>query len=335
MKAAIYNGIYDVVIQELPMPECGDNDIIVKNLYASICGSDVAAYRFGGDLVRIFKGFEFGHEMVSEVVEVGKNVRDIAIGDRVYPYPRAAKADISRSATVGGFSEYVLIPNFELNKSVYLVNESISSKVAALTEPFTVGTCSARKANPQKGQTAIVFGAGAIGISAAIALKHWGIEHIMIVDQSDFRLNIARNFGFETCNSAKADVVSKAQAVFGRMQEYPPIGINVDIYIDAVGVKPVIEQWKAMAKYGCKLVIAGVHHEPVPVDLSQITFFDIQIIGSAGYHPQDVLTVFEIMESGKFDLESLITQEFDLDHINEAILKAASPDESLKVQIKY
>ena len=90
----------------------GDNDIVVRNLYASICGTDVAVYNHGPNMGhRITVGGEFGHEMVSEVVQVGDNVKDIHVGDRVYPYPRLAKGDPKRSGTVGGFSEYVLIPN--------------------------------------------------------------------------------------------------------------------------------------------------------------------------------------------------------------------------------
>jgi len=335
MKAAIYKGIKDVTINELAMPVCGENDIIVKNLYASICGSDISAYYHGGDSVRIFKGFEFGHEMVSEVVEVGQNVKGIEIGQRVYPYPLEAKNDRSRAATVGGFSEYIQIPNCELGKSVYLVSDKISSKVAALIEPFTVGSCAARKANPQPGQTAIVFGAGAIGVSAAIALKHYGIEKVMIADLSDFRLDKVKNLGFEVCNSAKEDIITKAKTVFGEVPGYPSSCADVDIYIDAVGVSSVIEQWQNMAKYGSKLVVVGVHHKPVPINFTLVTYKDAKILGSAGYHPQDVATVFEIMESGKFNLESLITHEFNLKDIVEAIETASKTEESFKVEIKY
>ena len=117
MRAALYNGKKSIEMTELTTPEAGENDIVVKNIYASICGTDVAVYEHGpGTGHRITVGSEFGHEMVSEVVQVGKNVKDIKIGDRVYPYPRLAKGDPKRAGTTGGFSEYVLIPNAELGK---------------------------------------------------------------------------------------------------------------------------------------------------------------------------------------------------------------------------
>ena len=83
--------------------------------------------------------------MVSEVVEVGRNVKSIHVGDRVYPYPLIAKGNPKRAGTVGGFSEYVLIPNAELGKQVYAIPDEVTSKTACLIEPFTVGCRAARR----------------------------------------------------------------------------------------------------------------------------------------------------------------------------------------------
>ena len=138
MRAAIYYGQKNVSIKELEIPQAGDNDIVIRNLYASICGTDVAVYMHGPNTGhRVTVGGEFGHEMVSEVVQVGKNVKEIHVGERVYPYPLLAKGDPKRAGTTGGFSEYVLIPNAQLNKLVYAVPDQISSKTACLIEPFT------------------------------------------------------------------------------------------------------------------------------------------------------------------------------------------------------
>ena len=94
MKSGIYLEKEQVEIRELPMPEVGDNDVLLQNLYSSICGTDVA----------VSVGGEFGHETVSRVVKVGKNVTDFSVGERVYPYPRYAKGDTKRAGTIGGFS---------------------------------------------------------------------------------------------------------------------------------------------------------------------------------------------------------------------------------------
>lgn len=94
MKAALYQGVHNVEIVDLPDYECGDDAIILKNIYSSICGTDVAVYNHGLGLGhRVTIGGEFGHETVCKVAKVGKNVKDIKVGDRVYPYPLLVTGD--------------------------------------------------------------------------------------------------------------------------------------------------------------------------------------------------------------------------------------------------
>ena len=93
MRAGIDLGQGNVAIAQMADPVCGDGDIVVKNLYASICGTDVAVYCHGPNTGRkITVGGEFGHEVVSQVVQVGRDVQDIVVGDIVYPYPLLAGA---------------------------------------------------------------------------------------------------------------------------------------------------------------------------------------------------------------------------------------------------
>ncbi len=335
MKQAIYQGIKDIEMRTVEIPTPEKTGVVLKNLYAAICGSDISAYYHGGDANRIFKGYEFGHEMVSEVVAVGEDVKDIKVGDIVYPYPLIARGDSSRAATVGGFSEYIPVPNAVLGQSLYAVSDKIPVKVASLIEPFTVGTRAARRSRPQAGEKAIVFGAGAIGMSAAIALKHFGCSKVMVVDLSDYRLEKAKALGFEVCNSSKENLKEKAMEIFGVGRSLMGPTADVDIYIDAVGHESVLRTFEGMTKLFARYVIVGVHHKPVEINLIPLTYAQYEIIGSGGYMPEDVKTVMDIMEGGEFDIESLITHEFSLDDIEEAIITASKADESLKVVIKY
>ena len=109
--------------------------MLIQNIYSSICGTDVAVYKHGANTGhKVTVGGEFGHEMISRVVKVGKNITDFKVGDRVYPYPRYAKDDTRRAGTLGGFSEYIQVINAILDHSLYFVPESISDKVACLIE---------------------------------------------------------------------------------------------------------------------------------------------------------------------------------------------------------
>ncbi len=286
MRASLYQGKGSIELAELETPHPGDNDIVVKNIYASICGTDVAVYQHGpGTGHRITVGGEFGHEMISRVVETGKNVKDIKVGDRVYPYPRLAKGDPKRAGTVGGFSEYVLIPDAQWNKQVYAVSEAISDKAACLIEPFTVGCRAARRSEPKQGEKAIVFGAGTIGIAAAIALKYFGCEKVMVCDQSDFRLEKAKGLGFEVCNNARENLSEKASAFFGQAPSLSGPTADVDIYIDAAGAPSILETYQKMGKIECRMVVVAVLAGMRPVDILSMTYYQQELIGSGGNMP--------------------------------------------------
>ncbi|RJW41293.1 theronine dehydrogenase [Lachnospiraceae bacterium TF09-5] len=336
MRAAIYNGRKNILLTELPTPSAGDDDIVVRNIYASICGTDVAVYQHGPNTGhRVTLGGEFGHEMVSEVVEVGKDVKGIHVGDRIYPYPRLAKGDSKRAGTVGGFSEYVLIPNAKLNEQVYDIPDQISSKTACLIEPFTVGWRAARRAEPKKGENAIVFGAGTIGLAAAIALKSFGCSQVMLCDYSDFRLNKAKTLGFAVCNNGREDLRETAKAYFGEAPCLTGVTADVDIYIDAAGAESILELYQSMGKFESRMVVVAVLAGKRPVDILNMTFAQHALIGSGGYFPVDVEDVITMMVSHKWDIESIITHDFSWEDLPQAIEKASCVNEALNVVIHY
>ncbi len=336
MRAAIYNGQKNILMTERETPKAGDNDIVVRNLYASICGTYVAVYQHGPNTGhRVTIGGEFGHEMVSEVVQVGKNVKGVQVGDRVYPYPRLAKGDPKRAGTVGGFSEYVLIPNAELGKQVYAVPDAISSKAACLIEPFTVGCRAARRSFPRSGENAIVFGAGTIGIAAAIALRHFGCKQVMICDRSDFRLEKAKDLGFAVCNNSREDLRPAAVREFGEAFSALGTTADVDIYIDAAGADGLIELYQSMGKVDSRMVVVAVKAGLRPIDVLAMTYGQHALIGSGGYFPEDVLDVINIMESKRWDIESIITHEYPWEQLPQAIETASQVDKALNVVIRY
>lgn len=335
MKSAIYLGQGDVKIRELPDPVCGDNDVVIKNICSSICGTDVAVYTHGpGTGHRVDVGGEFGHETISRIVAIGKNVTDFKVGERVYPYPRYAKNDTKRAGTIGGFSEYILVPEAKRNHSLYTVPEEISDRLACLIEPFTVGCRAARRGQPKEGETAVVFGCGTIGIAAAVALKYFGISKVMICDVSDFRLNIAEKLGFAVCNTQKADFPKTAAAYFGTAPTLTGLVPDIDCWIDAAGAESILTSYMQHGKIGSRYVIVAVNNKPRQIDLLHMTYAQKSIIGSGGYFPEDVHDVLMVMSSGRWDLESIITQEFPLEQISEAIQTAGDPSRAFNVIVR-
>ncbi len=335
MKAAIYNGPLDIVVTELDTPTCGPRDVLLRNLHAGICGSDVKVYQHGPGAHQILKGMEFGHEVVSEVAAVGCEVTGLEVGERVYPYPLLAKGDPGRAGCIGGFSEYILVPDCRVGEQVFKVSDKIPTPVAGMIEPFTVAHRSVRRTRPRSGDKAIVFGAGTIGIGAAVALKSFGASEVLVADVSDFRLKKAAGLGFPICNPDREDVARRAVEVFGEVHALLGSAPDVDIYVEAAGADSLIGTIQSMAKPEARIAAVAVHPKPVPVDLVRLTYGAQELIGPGGYRPEDVRDVMKIMESGGFDLASIITHVFDIGRIVEAIEKAGDRDSALHVAIGY
>lgn len=336
MRVAIYNGQKNIAMQELDDPIAPDGGIVVKNIYASICGTDVAVYEHGPNTGhRVTPGSEFGHEMVSQVVQVGAGVQGIEEGDIVYPYPLLAKGDPSRAGTVGAFSERILIPHAEIGREVYRVSDDIPLRTASLIEPFTVGCRAARRAQPSPGDKAIVFGAGTIGIAVAVALKEFGCDEVMVCDHSDFRLRIAAGLGFETCNNGREDVRARAMRTFGTAPSLSGDTADVNLYVDAAGAESILPTWQDMGKIGCRMVVVAVLAGMRPVDILSMTYAQHTLIGSGGYFPEDVLDVMRFMENGRWDIGSLITHEFPWEELPQAIEMAGNVDVALNVVVRY
>lgn len=336
MKTAIYLGQKSIEIREVPIPQCGDNDVLIKNIYSSICGTDVAVYNHGsGTGHKVDVGGEFGHETISRVAAVGKNVKIFTVGERVYPYPRLAKNDTKCAGTIGGFSEYILCLNAKKGYSLYNIPDEIPDKVACLIEPFTVGCRSARRSSPKIGEKAVVFGCGTIGLAAAITLKYFGLEKVMICDMSDFRLNIAKKLGFEVCNSGREDFAAKTKAYFGTAPSLKGETADIDIMIDAAGAESVLDIFMEQGKIESRFVCVAVNNALRNIDLLHMTYSQKSIIGSGGYMPEDVRDVLNIMTSGKWNIGSIITNEYPIDKLEEAIKAASDVDNAFNVVIKF
>ena len=342
MRAGIYLGKEQIEIRELPLPDVGEDDVLIQNIYSSICGTDVAVFAHGPNTGhKVTVGGEFGHETISRVVQVGKNVIDFAVGERVYPYPLYAKGDTKRAGTIGGFSEYILIPHAKKNHSLYAVDERITDKLASLIEPFTVGCRAARRGMIPgrekryiEGQNAVVFGCGTIGIAAAVAFQYFGMEKVMLCDYSAFRLNLAEKLGFAVCNLSVENFADKAKDYFGVAHALTGETSDIDCWLDAAGAESILEDFLKLGKFESRFVSVAVNNMLRSIDLLHMTYAQQSIIGSGGYMPEDVCDVQEMMACGRWDLEKIITHEFPLEKLETAIRTADDVEHSGNVVIK-
>jgi threonine dehydrogenase-like Zn-dependent dehydrogenase len=284
----------------------------------------------------IWKDHEFGHEAISEVVEVGYKVKDLAVGDHVFVNQGQALRDMRRMATVGGFSNYIRIPQCEVGYSVLKIDNDLPLTTAVLFEPFVIGTRGVKGIDPGPGKSAIVFGAGIIGLATAVMLQWLGCGKVMVVDISDYRLGKARDLGFAVCNPQSEDLKAKAHAELGVKRDFHGERCAATLYVDAVGAGPVIDSFADLAPRGASLAIIGVHHAPVPLDLVKVCYSNWKIHGCGDIRIEDALgEILAMMRSGRWDLASLVTHEYPVEQINEALTMAGNAGEAQKVCIAF
>lgn len=333
MQAGIYHQKNDVRVEERPIPQIGEKDVLIRNLRGGICGTDINIVKAGSELGIRF-GKEFGHELFGEVVKVGSSVTDIKVGMRVGVNPITAKRAGRRySLEVGGFSQYVLVEDAALNYNLYPFDDSVTPEEAVLMEPMSVGFHGAFSVKPQIGEHIVVLGAGPIGLSAVAGLIGEGITNVVVVDIDDWRLTKAEELGAKTINTLKVPLAEGLITHFGTINVYGIDMPNVDAFVDAAGAPPLFEEVMKIVKPQARIAIIAVYKHEVPVSLAQVMSKEVQIIGASGYTNDDILKVIAHINQKKTPISTMVTHVFKLEDIQQAFDTAIAAKETIKVVV--
>ncbi len=331
MKQVNIHGPGVVSIDDVGEPEPGPRDAVIKVSACGICGSDIGYIAAGGLMGPTDEPMPIGHEFSGVVEAVGSEVRDIEVGARVVVNPISGENSIGNGAPQGAFAPRVLVPAAADGHAIHPIPDDLSMDIAALAEPLSVGLHGVDQTNPQPGERAVVFGAGPIGLSAVAGLRFRGVEDIVSVDLSARRLEIARKLGARTTlNPADGDVFEALRELHGTVPLYGAPMAGSDIFIEASGAGPVIEQVLGNAKPDARLSIVALHRSPVPVNFLLVMMKQLQIVGSMGY-PEDWRDALHILETA--DLSPMVTHRFSLDEFHQGLDVARQPDLGAKVMI--
>ncbi|MCD7817594.1 MAG: zinc-binding dehydrogenase, partial [Lachnospiraceae bacterium] len=297
MKALIYYGPEDIRMEERPVPEAGPDDVIVKLKRAAICGSDITAYRLGGETVGIFpKGTfgldgQFGHEMVGVVSSIGKNITDIAVGDRVFINPMTCKRNGMLSCDLAGaFSEYVLVEDAQYGNNLFKLQESVPFDEAVILEPLAVGTHGKNCVDVKPYEHVVVFGAGTIGLCTLNALLAAGVTNPVVVDLNEDRLSLAKEMGGIPFNSSTdGDLKEFIFARFGTVEnKFMVKCADVDVYIDCAGAPGILDQVISFAKPDARVSIVAIYRNPIAFPIAPFSASRLSLKGSCGYDMSDI-----------------------------------------------
>ncbi|MDN4639932.1 zinc-binding dehydrogenase [Agreia sp. PsM10] len=336
MALSMVTGPGQTSVVEVPVPTAGPADVLVKIRACGICGSDAMYIAIGG-----LPGREgrtpLGHEPAGEVVAVGSDVVGVSVGDHVVVNPMAAPSGIIGSGgATGGMADYLLVENAVVGTSLAIVPDHIPFEVAALNEPMAVARHAVNRTRPKPGDKVVIFGAGPIGLGAAISYMALGVEHIVVVDVIASRLEKALQIGVDAVvNSAEEDLVERLVALHGegpaRRGVRKPAS---DIYLDATGAAPVVKAILGAAKHGATLGIVGVHKKPVEVDFGELLGSELTIVLSMGY-PTEIFEVTQDIIANWQKYAVIVSDVFPFADVQRAFEVAATPGAADKVVVTF
>lgn len=326
MKVAVMNGIGEMGFLERDIPKAKDDEVLVKLEYVGICGSDLHYYETGriGDYI-VEPPFVLGHEPGGVVVEVGENVTHLKVGDRVAlePGKTCGHCEFCRTGRYnlcpeviffatppvdGVFQEYVA----HQADLCFKLPEGVSTLEGALIEPLAVGFHSAIQGEAKCGQTAVVMGAGCIGLVTMMALKAMGVENVYVVDVMQKRLDKALELG------ATGVINGKEKNAVDAIMEITN-GVGCDLVIETAGTEITTVQAINMAKKGSNIVLVG-YSKSGEMTLPMSLVLDKELTFKTVFRYRHIYPMaIEAVANGSINLKGIVTNEFSLDEIQNAM----------------
>jgi threonine dehydrogenase-like Zn-dependent dehydrogenase len=342
MKAGIYNGVKNITFGEIEKPKIEPGSIIVKNVRSGICGTDLHAYNIKGEDVGILPGNQFGHEMAGIIDEVGEGVSNFKKGTHVFinpctfDTPTAERSILMCCDMAGAFSEYVKCKKPVKEYNIFELDESLPWDVAALIEPLSVAMNGCLLVNPKKGDKAIVYGSGIIGLCTFACLKYLGVEDIIVAGTTPSRLEKVKQMGGIPCNNKEINVNEFAMELWGTtIGNAGEENNNADITIDCAGYPTSLENIIKCAKVGSRISIISLGTNEEKVTESSLAFKAVTICGSFAYTPEVNRKVIDMITECPENFAPIITSIYGLSEIAKAFEEACDSHKNIKVLIDH
>jgi len=321
MKQEVMNAPGKIEFRDIPIPELKQNDVLVKMMRIGVCGSDIHVYH--GKHPYTDYPVTQGHEVSGKIEKIGSNVQNLKPGDKVtiqpqvvcdkcYPcthgkYHICDELKVMGFQTTGAGSEFFAVDS----EKVIKLPDDMTYEQGAMIEPCAVTVHAVSRGGDITGFNVLVLGAGPIGNLVGQTAKALGAKGVMITDLSDFRLGIAKEVGIDfTINPTKQDLSEEIVKAFG--------SDKADLIIECVGANETIDAAIDNARKGSDIIVVGVFGEKPTVNLGFVQDRELRLIGTLMYQTDDYNKAIELIDSGKINLEPLMTVHFPFKEYNKA-----------------
>lgn len=336
MKGLVYTAPEQLKIQEVPKPEPGKGEVLVKIRACGICGSDVHGYL--GLTGRRTPPMIMGHEFCGEVAALGKDAKVLKAGDRiaVYPVDYCGECKMCRQGDVhlclnkrafgvldvdGAFAQYISVPE----KCCFPIADEIPDTTASLMEPLAVAYRGVSHYGSFEGKTVLLVGTGTIGLLAMACVKMKKAAKIIVSDLSDSRLEVAKKMGADV-------VINPGSENFDERIMAETNGEGVDVSIEAVGIEATVRQALGALKLSGEAIWIGNNSKAITINMQQVVTRELKVQGSFLYGLDEFKQVVTLINEKKIYVDALISKEISLDEVPEYFEKLAhSPGDMIKV----
>ena len=334
MKISVWYSNADIRIEEVPKPQPGPKEMLVKVIACGICGSDIVEwYRLPrAPLVQ-------GHEIGAEVVEVGRAIKKFKPGDRVFIAPKVPcmKCDYcqaghypvcsnTKERLPGGFAEYVLVPQDLVEKGTYLLPENMTYDQSTFIEPLACVVRAQRLAAVRKNQTVMLMGSGMSGLLHLKVAKARNCR-VIATDINRNRLECADKMGADIAIDAAENVPERLVAENHRLADV--------VILCTAAVSAVDQAWKCVDKGGVIVFFAVPDPKTkVCIPINEFWTRETKIMTSYYCGPPDIETAINLIETGTIAVDDMITARLPLQDVAKGFRMVIEGKESLKVIIK-
>lgn len=325
------HGPGDVRVDEVPEPEPGPADVVVRVAACGICGTDLSYIAMGGVAGPGPEPLCLGHEMAGTVDRVGADVRSVQPGDRVVVHPGNDELGrIGNGAPHGGLAPLLLVTAADRSR-LFRVPDHVPLDVAAFAEPLAVGMHAVDQVEARPDEGTCVIGCGPIGLAAVATLVDRGHDRVVAVDLSPTRRALALELGArEAVDPTETDLWSALADIHGTTPFMMGPTPATSAFIEASGADAVLGDVINHARVGARMSVVALHYRPVPTSFLMLLMKELTIRGSIEYPPrfEDSIDLL-----ARRDLSGLLTHRFGLAEFDAALATLGESKDCGKVVV--